>query len=113
MACGCTGTIAFLRQLGCAHAARMHEARAAESGRAATWSADDWRAHIAEENQRLFPLLAYCFPREVAALRAQHRTFVAELATFGRIVSTTLLEAHSALEDALVQEFRRAHGLAA
>lgn len=111
MACGCIGTIAFLRQLGCAHAARMHEARAA--AHSANWTADDWRAHIAEEDQRLFPLLACCFPREVATLRAHHRTFVAELATFGRIVSTTLLEAHSALEDALVQELRRAHGLAA
>lgn len=105
MTCGCDLTIDFLRRLGCAHAAKMHAARAS----LLEWPPSDWPPHMLEEEQRLFPLLAVRWPREVDALRAHHQTFRRELATAGRIVSVHLLDAHAALEDALVSELLRAH----
>ncbi len=106
MGCGCDRTIDFLRVLGCAHAAKMHAARAS----LLSAPASDWPPHMLEEEQRLFPLLEVRWPHEVAALRSHHATFRRELAAHGRITSSALLEAHASLEDALVVELLRAQG---
>jgi hypothetical protein len=97
----CPLTIAFLAGIGCTHAARMHREGAASDP--AAWSPDDWKPHMAEERQFLWPILVVeGFAADVEQFEREHEVFLYELATFQRIVSTALLASHSAREDRLV-----------
>lgn len=103
MSC-CPETLALLADLGCTHAARMHARGAAADPNA--WSADDWRAHMREEDQILFPLFERLGPTAavvVAQLRADHVMFERELQAYGVIASRIRMLEHSRTEDALTR----------
>jgi hypothetical protein len=121
MSCNCTAVMEYLASIGAAHAAKMHGANAASAGD--KWTAQDWRAHIKEEREILWPrVLAVPFfvltnhlgqyervPSNVliTQLEMDHVDFERELSDNGSIVNTRLLEAHSALEDAIVMQLRK------
>jgi hypothetical protein len=93
--CNCTKALSFLVRLGAIHTARMHAAKAAINPN--RWMPEDWYAHMDEEERLFFPLL----PEPVAAqLIEEHHQFDRELKIYGRITSDTILEQHSAAEDA-------------
>jgi len=98
--CNCPKATAFLAEIGCEHAAKMH---AHPNLAADTWSGYDWLLHMWEEDTRLFPLCDANDPR-VALLRAHHGIFRMEIALYGRIVSLGLLAIHSRIEDEIVDE---------
>jgi len=92
--CNCTKALGLLVRLGAIHTARMHASGAAQNPD--KWTADDWYAHMEEEERLLFPLL----PKPVATqLIEEHRQFKQELKIYGRILSEVVLEQHSAAED--------------
>lgn len=95
----CPLVIALLAALGCEHAARMHERPDDE------WTPDDLRAHVAEEETKLFPLLRlHGLGGVVPQLLADHVLFLAELRVLGRLSASgrRLLAAHSEREDRAV-----------
>jgi hypothetical protein len=102
----CPLTAAFLRMIGCPHAAAMHT----NAGRA--WTPDDYREHFAEERERLFPLyVAQGGGPAVGILLADHDVFEQELRALGRIVSVERWRQHSQLEDRLTSQLVRAHAV--
>jgi len=98
MACNCQKVMVFLRQIGATHAAEMHK----DPKKA--WSARDWLLHFMEEEELLWPIFyqtGHGFV--VAELNQEHAIFRSEIARYGRIISTGLLDQHARTEDETVE----------
>ena len=111
--CPCAADAALVAEVFAAldmpHAAAMHAA-----GPDRGWSANDWRAHIAEEEDKLFPALlaAGAEQSDVDELLADHRFYLATLeGQIGPVVELPRgdlphsIDGHGALEDALIVTF--------
>lgn len=101
--CPCVLTTAFLAFIGCPHAASMHKANAAL---APEWTGRDWRLHIDEEEEHLFPMMPEKLRLE---LLGHHLVFLFELHMFGRIISIALMRKHSKMEDDFIQAYLNAN----
>jgi len=101
MSCPCEKTVALLKKLGAVQAAKMHEADALDR----EWTADEWRAHMKEEEELLFPLLESGRPDLIELLRREHMVFRQELAIMGKLSCPELVTRHSQLEDMLVGKY--------
>lgn len=109
--CGCASgdvVAAVMAEIGMGHAAAMH----ADPDR--DWTAEDWRAHISEEHDVLFPLLLEAGRGDptvaeiVADLERDHAVYLARLSAgldLPRGGEPHSVDAHGAIEDGLVREY--------
>jgi hypothetical protein len=92
--CNCPKALSLLMQLGAIHAAQMHAAEAEKNP--SHWTAEDWYAHMQEEEELFLPLL----PVSIAAqLLEEHKRFRMELGIYGSIRSDVLLGQHFHAEE--------------
>lgn len=100
--CGCPLVLSVLRAIGARHAAAMHEAGLSARR---PWTAEDWRQHFLEEDEKLVPRLRAVgvSSRTIGFLRMDHQIFLHELERYGRVVSVERLRRHAALEEDLVK----------
>ncbi len=93
--CDCPLVLGFLRDIGAAHSARMHERPDLP------WSPRDWSLHHQEEERYLFPRLLRAFPElrgVVRSLVEEHRAFEADPSA----VPAEVRQRHAEIEDRLV-----------
>lgn len=93
MSCPCLITVEFMTRIGAVSAAQAHLKKPSERTEA------DERLHISEEDKWFRPFIVEHFPLLAAVYDEDHRVFLRELDTHGRIVSVERMLRHAAMED--------------